>query len=190
MEIADTIRAIKGDLRLMMNGAASAAMRQRGLAYKLNFGVELPRIKEIAARYEPGGALALALWKEPVRECKILATLLQPAGEEFPPEVADVWVEDIDNIELAQLAVMNLFSRLPYAPQKVFRWIADEREFVQVCGFYLAARLLVRGVEISERAGHELRDQAEAALHSPSYFVRKAAAVALEKLDGQRTPQP
>ncbi|MGI6219408.1 MAG: DNA alkylation repair protein [Bacteroidaceae bacterium] len=188
MEVSDTIRAIKGDLRLMMNGAASAAMRQRGLLYKLNFGVELPRIKEIAAKYTPDSELALALWKEPVRECRIMAALLQPV-DEFPEDVAEVWVESIDNIELAQLTVMNLFSRLPYAPQKVFRWIADEREFVQVCGFYLAARLLARGMEISERAGHELRDQAEAALHSPSYFVRKAAAVALEKLDEQQSGQ-
>ena len=26
-------------------------MREKGLDYKLNFGIELPRLKEIAARY-------------------------------------------------------------------------------------------------------------------------------------------
>ena len=185
METVDTIRDIKRQLRLVMNGAASAAMRKGGLAYGLNFGVELPRIKEIAAKYRPDSRLAQALWKEPVRECRILAALLQPA-EEFGQDLAEVWVEDVDNMEIAQLTVMNLFSRLPCAPQLVFRWIADEREFVQVCGFLLAARLLSRGVEISPRADDELRDQAEAVGPDASYFLRKAAATALEKLAGEQ----
>lgn len=45
-------------------------MREKGLVYKLNFGVELPRIKGIAAGYEKDHSLAQALWKEDIRECK------------------------------------------------------------------------------------------------------------------------
>lgn len=184
MEVQDTIREIKRDLRLFMNGMASAAMRERGLVYKLNFGVELPRIKEIAAKYTPDSALAAVLWKEEVRECKILAALLQPV-EEFFPELADVWVEDIRTIEIAELTVMNLFARLPYAPAKSFRWIADERESVQTCGFLLAARLLGQGMELHERAVNELLDQAQAALNGTLYFPRKAARLAVTKFAGQ-----
>ena len=55
-----------------MNGAVSQSMREKGLVYKLNFGVELPRIKAIAATHEKNHALAQALWKEDIRECKIL----------------------------------------------------------------------------------------------------------------------
>ena len=36
-----------------MNGMVSQSMRQKGMEYKLNFGIEYPRIKEIAAGYEP-----------------------------------------------------------------------------------------------------------------------------------------
>lgn len=89
-------------------------MREKGLVYKLNFGVELPRIKGIAAGYEKDHSLAQALWKEDIRECKILAGLLQPV-ESFLPEIADIWVEDIRNIEIAELTCMNLFQHLPYA---------------------------------------------------------------------------
>ena len=63
------------------------------------------------------------LWKEDIRECKILAGLLQPV-DSFLPEIADIWVENIRNIEIAELTCMNLFQYLPYAPAKSFHWIA------------------------------------------------------------------
>ena len=43
------LREIKTQLRRSMNGAVSQSMREKGLDYKLDFGVELPRIKGIAA---------------------------------------------------------------------------------------------------------------------------------------------
>ena len=52
MDVHETIKDIKGQFRLFMNGVASQSMREKGLDYKLNFGIELPRLKEIAARYE------------------------------------------------------------------------------------------------------------------------------------------
>ncbi len=106
----DLLKDIKTQLRLSMNGVVSQSMREKGLDYKLNFGVELPRIKGIAAAYEKK-SLAQALWKENIRECKILAGLLQPV-ETFLPEIADIWVEDIRNIEIAELTCMNLFQHL------------------------------------------------------------------------------
>lgn len=126
-----------------MNGVVSQSMREKGLDYKLNFGVELPRIKSIAAAYEKSHDLAQALWKENIRECKILAGLLQPI-DTFFPEIADIWVEDIRNIEIAELTCMNLFQNLPYAPAKTFQWIADEAEYTQVCGYLTIARLLMK----------------------------------------------
>ena len=96
MELTEQLKEIKTQLRLSMNGAVSQSMREKGLVYKLNFGVELPRIKSIAAAYEKDHALAQALWKEDIRECKILAGLLQPV-DSFLPEIADIWVENIRN---------------------------------------------------------------------------------------------
>ena len=80
----------------------SQSMREKGMEYKLNFGIEYPRIKEIAAGYEPDHELAQALWKENIRECKILAGLLQPA-DTFYQEIADIWIEGMDYPELADI---------------------------------------------------------------------------------------
>lgn len=163
-----------------MNGMVSQSMREKGMEYKLNFGIEYPRIKEIAAGYDPDHELAQALWKENIRECKILAGLLQPA-DTFYQEIADIWIEGMDYPELAEYTVMNLFQRLPYASEVVFRWMADEREMFQLCGFLLMARLLMKGEKLNERAEAEFLDQACTAVEGDCGPVQKAASVALRK---------
>ncbi len=178
--IHETIKDIKSKFRLFMNGMVSQSMREKGMEYKLNFGIEYPRIKEIAAGYEPDHELAQALWKENIRECKILAGLLQPA-DTFYPEIADIWIEGMDYPELAEYTVMNLFQRLPYASEVVFRWMADEREMFQLCGFLLMARLLMKGEKLNERAEAEFLDQACTAVEGDCGPVQKAASVALRK---------
>lgn len=176
----EQIKSIKAQLRLFMNGVVSQSMREKGLDYKLNFGVELPRIKEIAAGYEKDHQLAQALWKENIRECKILAGLLQPL-DTFYPEIADIWVEDIRNIEIAEITCMNLFQHLSYIPAKTFQWIADEREFFQVCGYLTIARLLMKKGDMDDRAASEFLDQAITAVLSGTYHVRNAALLAIRR---------
>ena len=163
-----------------MNGMVSQSMREKGMEYKLNFGIEYPRIKEIAAGYEPDHELAQGLWKENIRECEVLAGLLQPA-DTFYQEIADIWIEGMDYPELAEYTVMNLFQRLPYASEVVFRWMADEREMFQLCGFLLMARLLMKGEKLNERAEAEFLDQACTAVEGDCGPVQKAASVALRK---------
>ena len=179
MELKEQLKEIKTQLRLSMNGAVSQSMREKGLVYKLNFGVELPRIKSIASAYGKDHALAQALWKEDIRECKILAGLLQPV-DSFLPEIADIWVENIRNIEIAELTCMNLFQHLPYAP-KSFHWIAAEDEYTQVCGFLTIARLLMKKGDMNERVENEFLDQAISAFLSGSYHVRNAALTAIRR---------
>lgn len=163
-----------------MNGVASALMRESGIDYKLNFGVELPRLQDIARQFPPDHTLAQDLWKENIRECKILATMLQPT-ETFYPEIADIWVESIRQAELSQQLVMNLLVRMPYASDKAFRWMADERPMFRYTGFLLLARLFMNGAVMNERAELEFLDQAEASLHDESLPVRKATRCALQK---------
>lgn len=180
MDVHETIKEIKGQFRLYMNGIASQSMREKGLGYKLNFGIELPRLKEIAARYEKNHEVAQTLWKENIRECKILAGMLQPV-ETFYPEIADIWIEDMHYPEIAELTCMNLFQYLPYASEKAFEWMADEREYFQLCGFMLMAKLLMNGNKLNERSEAEFLDQAIVTLESEGVLSQKAAATALKK---------
>ena len=185
MDTQEKIKEIKKQFRLFMNGVVSQSMREKGLDYKLNFGIELPRLKEIAAKFEKDHDVAQALWKENIRECKILAGLLQPV-ETFYPEIADIWVEDMRYPEIAELTCMNLFQHLPYASEKVFHWMADEGEYFQFCGYMLMTRLLMKGQELNERAEDEVLDQALTALQGESAMVRRAASTALRRYASQQ----
>lgn len=184
MEVHDIIKDIKGKFRLFMNGVISQSMRDKGMDYKLIFGIEVPRLKEIAFQYEKNHDLAQALWKENIRECQILATMLQPV-DTFYPEIAEIWIESMRMPEQAEQATMHLFQHLPYATDVVFQWIADERPYFQLCGYLLMARLFMKDMRLNERSEAEFLDQAVAAIGSEPSCIQKAASAALRKYGQQ-----
>ena len=181
MTTSERVKDIKQSFRLVMDGAVSKSMRDKGVDYKLNWGVTLPRLYEMAAELGKDYDLAIALWKENVRECKILATLIMPA-DVMLPEVCDIWMEQVTSQEIAEQAAFNLWQHLPYAPDKAYQWIASDKEYYQLCGFHVLTRLFMRGQEPNERGINELVDQALAALQGPSLAVRKAAMQSLLRL--------
>lgn len=170
----DRIKEIKQSFRLMMDGSIAQSMRDKGVDYHLNWGATLPRLRQKADEIGKNYDLAIALWKENVRECKILATMIMPA-DEILPEVVDIWMEQTETVEIAEQAAMNLYQYLPYAPEKAYQWIASERELYQLCGFHVLSRLFMSGQEPNERGINEFLDQAHVALQSESIIVRKAA---------------
>ena len=174
LDTQERVKQIKQSFRLMMDGAVALSMRQKGADYKLNWGATLPRLKEMAAQIGSDYDLAIELWKQDVRECKILATMLMPAGR-ILPEVVDIWMEQTESLEIAEQASFNLYQHLPYAADKAFQWIAGQRPLEQVCGFHVLARLFMRGQEPNERGIHEFIDQALTALRDDSLSVRHAA---------------
>ena len=170
----DKIKEIKQSFRLMMDGSIAQSMRDKGVDYHLNWGATLPRLRQKADEIGKNYDLAIALWKENVRECKILATMIMPA-DEILPEVVDIWMEQTETVEIAEQAAMNLYQYLPYAPEKAYQWIASDRELYQLCGFHVLSRLFMNGQEPNERGINEFLDQAHVALQSESIIVRKAA---------------
>jgi len=172
--IPDQVKKIKQSFRLMMDGSIAQSMRDKGVDYHLNWGATLLRLREKADEIGKNYDLAIALWKENVRECKILATMLMPA-DVILPEVVDIWMEQTVTVEIAEQASMNLYQYLPYAPMKAYEWIASEKELYQLCGFHVLSRLFMNGKEPNERGINEFLDQAHVALQSDSITVRKAA---------------
>lgn len=197
--IAQKVKDIKQSFRQMMDGATAQSMRQKGLDYRLNWGATLPRLREMAealkAEYslsETAEALkagqsdvqspddhsavyhlAIALWKEDVRECKLLATMLMPPDEALP-EVIDLWMEQTTSLEVAEQAAMNLYQHLPFAADKAFQWLASADDLAQLCGYHMLSRLFMRKQEPNERGINEFLDQAVTALQSPNVSLRKA----------------
>lgn len=172
----------------MMNGVASAAMRDAGMTadYRVNFGVELPRLQAYAGELRTEYAdtlptLAQSLWHESVRECRLLALMLYPP-QQMEADLADIWLADIHTVELVQMASLLLFCRMKKASECAFRWMAADDELVQMAGFYTIGHLLRQGCQLADRSADELRDQATAALASENTQLQLAAQRALARL--------
>lgn len=170
----DKAQEIKRSFRLVMDGQTAQSMRDKGAAYKLNWGAAIPMLRTMADEIEQDYELAIELWKADVRECKILATMLMPP-ERVSTELADLWMEQTPTQEIAEQATFNLYRRLPFAAEKAYRWMADGRPLYQLCGFHLLTRLFMEGREPNTRGINEFIDQALAALQGSDLAVKKAA---------------
>lgn len=149
MEIHEIIKDIKRDLRLSMNGIISAHQRKQGLNYKINFGVEIPRLKELASNYQKDKMLAEALWKENIRESKLLAIFLYPT-EKFTAETAERWIGECPFTEIADHLCRNLLTSMPEAKQKALKLIHEEEEMRRYCGYSILSNLFRTGTTLDE----------------------------------------
>ena len=165
---------IKRSFRLLMNGPGSQSMRDKGLGYKINWGVPFTELKKMAEEYGKDYDLAIELWKEDIRECKILATLIMPA-DKMLAEITDLWMEQINNQEMIEMLVFNLLQNVEYAPVIAYQWIASDKPLYEMAGFHLLSRLFAKGQEPNERGINEFLDQAAAVLQGDNMGVKHAA---------------
>ncbi len=174
-ETHEKLMKIKRSFRLLMNGPTSQSMSQKGIGYKINWGVPFIELKKMAAEYGKDYELAIELWKEDIRECKILATLIMPA-DRMLAEITDLWMEQVNNQELAEMLAFNLLQYVDYAPVIAYQWMASDKPLYQIAGFQILARLFANGQEANERGINEFLDQASAALQGGNMGVKHAAA--------------
>jgi 3-methyladenine DNA glycosylase AlkD len=157
-DVENQLKEIRKTIRLSMNGVASDAMRH--LEYKQNYGVALPRIKEIACKYEKNSFLATRLWSTGIREMMILATLLQPA-DDIPQEKAYGWIKDCHNLELVEQCCRNIWVNVPYANKLAAEMVIEEDIYRKATGYITYSLLLAK-----ETAEENIMD----------LFLRSAAA--------------
>lgn len=178
-----------------MNGVISTSMRQRGMNYKLIFGVPIPEIKHIAAAHEPDAELARALWKEDVREMKILATLLFPAGS-MTQEEALAWMREIPYPEIAEQCCNNLFPTVEQPDQLALKFLADKKSpFGRMCGFLLWAQLFKKNLAVEKSRVEAFLAECTCTMHpdveagaAASSWQEKQAAVQALKFFGRLSP--
>lgn len=195
----EKLKEIKQSFRLYMNGVTAQSLRDKGVNYHLNWGVSLQHLQEMTAEIKTEGhtpvelhELSILLWKENIRECKILATMLMPA-DTFPADLAMLWVEQTPTQEIAELAAMNLYQHLPYAKDMALQLIAQPYEMAQLQGYCIMARLLSTKMVLNDSELNEFIDQAHSTFKSSispqtsSIALRHSILNAIQKLS-QHTP--
>ena len=58
------MQQVKRSLFAMRNGVVADSLRKAGCPHRIVFGVNLPQLNEIAAKYGPSEELAEALWAD------------------------------------------------------------------------------------------------------------------------------
>jgi len=180
MDMDRLITSIKNELRLAMNGVTSSSMREKGVDYKVNYGLLIPQIRMIADRYPKDSELAQRMWAEDVREMKILATMLYPT-DDFSKDIATGWVSQIDNQELREQICMNLLQNLEFADELAVEFINSNESAICATGFWLFSRLcIIKSSKVSNIDKTFLLDRAILYIKDSSYSLRTAALNALK----------
>lgn len=172
------IKDIKQSFRLMMNGITAKSMRDKGLDYHLNWGISVPDLKNIAKKYGKNHELAIALWKENIRECKIIATMIMPA-DKVSHDIIELWIEQTHTLEIAEQAALNLYQYLPFAKEEAYQLIASDNEIRQICGYHVFSRLFMNGIKTNKNETDEFIDQIQTAVSSESMALKKAAIASI-----------
>lgn len=184
MTTTEKVVALMRRLKIEMNGAVTDAMRDYGggtQGYGLNYGVSLPTIKDVARECAPDHELALALWRQDVREMKLAALFVDDPALVTADQM-EAWASGWRVPELAEQCAMQLFWLSPDSLDKAAEWARlpqGEAPLKRLAAFYMIGRLAAVPEAVSDAAIASL-------LGSPAIFgpaaVEKSAAYALREV--------
>ncbi len=133
------------------NPDAISGMAKYGITPKNTFGISMPDIINIAREIGIDHDLAQQLWKQDIRETRILACLIDNP-ELISEAQMERWVQDFDYWEICDQCCIKLFRRTKYAQQKAVEWSSNKKEFVKRAGFVLMATLAVHDKKASNES--------------------------------------
>lgn len=133
-------RGILNTIMQFRNGEVSDQMKQRGIVYKINWGVSIMDLRRIASEHEPSHLLALKLWNKQWRETMILATLLDEPGMVTEQQM-DFWTKSFENSEICEQGSANLWWKCLPAYSKALEWCRGKKHWVRYTAVHLAGRL-------------------------------------------------
>lgn len=133
-------RRLLTKIRLRKNGEVVEQMKQYGLVYKMNWGVSVSQLREIASQFTPNHLLALKLWNKQWRETMILAAMLD-VPEQVTEEQMDYWTKSLETTEIAEALNTFLWAKTKYAFVKALEWCRGKKHLVRFTGLHLMGRL-------------------------------------------------
>jgi len=132
-KVMDIIERIKQ----RMNGAVVDSMQELGIIYKVNYGVTIPELQQIAQPYKGDHELAIRLFDEDIRECKIIASMVDDPDKVTGDQI-DNWSDDFVNIEIVEQVCGNLLWKSDFALPRSFEWCIEDDNLLQKAGLLIA----------------------------------------------------
>ncbi len=174
---------LRNQLRRHMDGIASKSMRDGGVGYEINFGVNLLHLHTIGDTLPHNLDLATLMWSKNVREMKLLALLTIPRFE-VTPDLLRQWCRDIGELELAEFFVLKLVAPSLYG-ESLALWIWEQKEpteMMTILPYIIINRLALNQkvdtalLEALDR--HLSQDLSEGNLDLATYALRALNALA------------
>lgn len=181
MNIKELDIDIKKELRASMNGILSARMREAGMPFRLIFGVELPRLRNIADEFPKNKELANHLWSQNIREIRLLAIMLMPL-EAFTPETANNWADTVVTAEEAQVLAMVLLSKTYHAQETSIAWLKEGKSLPSICACLCLRHLLVQGTKLEAKEIEIIENSTTRLFPTANLHLRKAIQTLTEML--------
>jgi 3-methyladenine DNA glycosylase AlkD len=175
-----TVEEILAELRQVGEPRRVTALKRLAAASPA-FGVGLPTLRSLAKRIGHDHGLALALWQTPVREARILASLID-VPERVTGSQMDRWAKAFDSWEICDQVCQNLFAHTPIALRKAVEWMRRPEEFVKRAGLVLVAVWAVHDKRADDRTFSDLLPAVLAAADDDRIDVRKGAGWALRRI--------
>lgn len=124
------------------NGDVAELMSKKGISYKLNWGVSLVELRNMAKELDPDHLLALKLWNKQWRETMILASMLDDPAM-VTEEQMDFWTKSFENTEIAEVVSTHLWVKSRFAFIKALEWCRGKKFLVHYTGIHLMGRLAI-----------------------------------------------
>lgn len=156
----NAMQKVKRRFFAMRNGDLAAQMAVRGARYRINFGLNLPQIVEIARDFLPGGTEFDGLPEDfdmadfarrlrdntTTRESRLIAPMLFPL-EKLTAEEALEWARSADVPEVADVLCLKLLRHFPQAEETVERLLeSGSTDINRYCGLRLMLNLVSAGI--------------------------------------------
>ena len=179
-----TAEEILSELRQSGEPRRVAALKRSG-ATSPAFGVSLPALRALAKRIGHDHELALTLWQTPVREARILASLIDERARVTKDQM-DRWANSFDSWEICDQCCQNLFAHTAFALAKAVEWAQRPEEFVKRAAFVLVAVRAVHDKPADDQTFADLLPALIAAADDERIYVRKGASWAFRQI-GKRS---
>ncbi|MCM1309809.1 MAG: DNA alkylation repair protein [Bacteroides sp.] len=144
-----TLSEVRRQFFTFRNGLLADMLRKQAqLPQKVIFGLNLPQLREIAARCGQDDALACELWADTdCREARLLAPMIHSASAEVL-----AWLDQVITIEEADVVCHRLLRRCPGAADKARQALRSDNPLVCYAAIRLIINLLPDSRELALQA--------------------------------------
>jgi 3-methyladenine DNA glycosylase AlkD len=140
MSDTPTVEEIVERLRPRARPNVLEGMARFGIATENALGVSMPDLRAVSKSLVRNHQLALELWRTPLRETRILASLVADP-QQMTEELMESWARDFADWEVCDQCCINLFGKTSFARHFAVKWSGAELEFIKRAGFVLMARI-------------------------------------------------